>query len=695
MQRVRPKKLAQYLENRLTEERDRLPLWLPVGVATGIALWFLLADFWLWAGLIAFTLGAGLLLWRFAEGRRLPVALAIFAISVAVGCAAIWLRTERVAAPVLERPVVERFYARIVEREDMSARMRARLVLDTEGRQGLPPRVRVNVPSEKASDALQPGAIILLRARLMPPAGAALPGAYDFARRAWYDGLGATGSVLGDVMVVTPASRPTWLADIRSRLSRHVQASMDGGAGAIGATLASGDRGAISKDDAEAMRRSGLAHLLSISGLHVTAIVALVYLLTLKSLALSPWLALRWRLPLVAAATAAVAAVGYTLLTGAQVPTIRACVAALLVLAGLALGREAITLRMVAAGALFVLLLWPETLFGPSFQLSFAAVIAIIALHEHPKVGALLSRREESWARKAGRFALGLFLTGLAVEIALMPIALFHFHKAGLYGALANIVAIPLTTFAIMPLLLLALLFDIVGAGGPVWLLAEAMLQALLGLAHRVSELPGAVTMLPSITFATFGLTVLGGLWLCLWSARWRWWGLVPMTVGAVLIVATPSPDILVLRDGRHAAIRDGQGRLAVLRNRTGDFAMSTLLENAGSDIEPGRWEDWPGARCSADACVATINAGERDWTLLATRSSYWIDALALSAACRRADIVISDRTLPNSCRPRWLKADRRFLRRNGGVAIYLDGQRIRTVRDTTGPHRWTGFRKD
>ena len=206
------------------------------------------------------------------------------------------------------------------------------------------------------------------------------------------------------------------------------------------------------------MRRSGLAHLLSVSGLHLTAVVGAVMLLTLRLLALSPALALRFRLILVAAAAGALAGIAYTLLTGAEVPTVRSCIAALLVLLGIALGREALTLRLVAVGALVVLLLWPESLPGASFQMSFAAIIAIVALHESPRVQAWVSRRDEVWPLRLGRFLFGLILTGLAVELALMPIALFHFHKAGLYGALANVVAIPLTTFVIMPLEALALL---------------------------------------------------------------------------------------------------------------------------------------------------------------------------------------------------------------------------------------------
>ena len=238
--------------------------------------------------------------------------------------------------------------------------------------------------------------------------------------------------------------------------------------------MATGDTGGIEEPDQEAMRRSGLAHLLSVSGLHITAVVGLTMILASRLLALNMRLALTGRVPLVSAATAAAAALGYTWLTGSEVPTIRSCIAALLVLAAMAMGREALTLRLVATGALVVLLLWPESLASPSFQLSFAAVTAIIALAEHPAVRRWFAPREEGWAGRTLRGAGSLLLTGLIVEIVLMPIAVYHFHKAGVYGALANIIAIPLTTFVVMPLEALALLFDAIGLGAPFWWLGGA-----------------------------------------------------------------------------------------------------------------------------------------------------------------------------------------------------------------------------
>ena len=668
-----PARLSQLLERLFDRERDQLPLWLPVGVGLGTAAWFALPDARAWTAFLLLAAALALAPHGLAPGTRWGRAASIFCLAAILGCANIWWKAERVAEPVLSHARPAEFDSKIEGFQRLPARGLVRLVVRPLGDPTLPRRLRVNVDAARAPETLQAGATVRLRGYLMPPAPAAVPGAYDFARAAWFQGIGGTGRVTV-VRLVAPAAEQGWqtrLAAARQSLADHIRGRLPGGAGGIAAALATGDQGGIPEEDAEAMRRSGLAHLLSVSGLHLTAVVGAVMLLTLKLLALSPMLALRFRLVLVAAGAAALAGVAYTLLTGAEVPTVRSCIAALLVLLGIALGRDALTLRLVAVGALIVLLLWPESLPGASFQMSFAAITAIVALHEHPRIRALLARREELWPMKLGRFLLGLVLTGLAVEAALIPIALWHFHQAGLYGALANIVAIPLTTFVIMPLEALALLFDLGGLGAPFWWLAGAALDLLLSLAHATAAAPGAVARLPTLPVAAFALMVGGGLWLALWRTRWRRWGLVPAAAGAAGALLTPTPDLIVTGDGRHLALRTQSGELALLRGRAGDYVRDLLTQSAGLEGESGELEALRTAECSADFCVADV----RGWRLLASRSDRLVPVEALREACSEADIVVSDRRLPAACRPRWLKADREFLAKSGGLAITLGAE--------------------
>ena len=682
------------VERWLEAERDQLPLWLPVALGGGVTAWFVLPDprSWMVALLLFLAAGAGAL----ALGRhgRLLRALGIGALAAALGLALIWWRAESVAAPVLGKPTIATFTATVERAEPLAARGLVRLTLAprpgaSDGRSGtvaLPPRLRTNLEEADAPVGLTAGAVVRLRARLTPPPTAAVPGAYDYARQAWFDGIGATGRGFAPVAVLA-AGRGE--GGLRVALSRHITARLPGSEGGIAAALATGDVGAIGEADSDAMRRAGLAHLLSVSGLHITAAVAATMLVALKLLALSPWLALRVRLPMIAALAGAMAAIGYTALTGWQVPTIRSCVAALLVLAALAMGREAVTLRLVATGAVIVLLFRPEALAGPSFQLSFAAITAIVALHEQPRVAAWFGPHEEGRWRRWGRGLVSLLVTGLVVELALMPIAAWHFHRAGVYGALANIVAIPLTTFVVMPLEALALVLDLGGLGGPVWWLAGQALAGLLWLAHVVAAAPGAVAALPAMPMEAFALMAVGGLWIVLWRTRWRRLGVMPLAVGASWALATPGPDLLVTGDARHLAVRLSDGRLALLRERAGDYTRSMLAESGGVDGELPLLEEQAAARCSRDLCVAELEGGGRRWRVLATRSAYPVPAGELIAACRAADIVVSERWLPRGCVPRWLKLDRSAVARTGGVAITFAGGRVQTVQKVGDRHPW------
>lgn len=686
------------IERWLEAERDQLPLWLPVALGGGIVAWCALPDPHAWEAAMLALAAAALAALAVARHGRAGRALAIGATLAALGIALIWWRAERVAQPVLARPAIGAFTARVDAIDPLAARGLVRLTLHplpdaaTPAKTPLPPVLRVNLQQADVPAGLSLGATIRLGARLMPPPPPDVPGAYDFARIAWFTGLGATGRGYAPVTIVAPGGGGE--GGLRAALSHHIQANLPGSAGGIADALATGNEGAITQADSDAMRRAGLAHLLSVSGLHITAVVGGVMLVTLRLLALWPWLALRVRLPLVAAGAGAAAAIGYTLLTGSQVPTIRSCVAALLVLAAMTIGREAVTLRLVATGAMVVLLVAPEAVIGPSFQLSFAAVTAIIALHEHPGIRGGFAPREEGWGRRLLRGTASLLFTGLIVELALFPIALFHFHKAGLYGALANIVAIPLTTFAVMPFEALALLFDLVGLGAPFWWLAGRALAALLWIAHVTADAPGSLAMLPAMPGGAYALIAAGGLWIALWRTRWRRLGAVPLAAGIVWALLTPAPDLLVTGDGRHLAVRMGDGKLALLRDRTGQYTQDMMAENAGFDGIPYALEDQPEAQCSMDLCRVTRHAGGRDWHILATRSAYSVDFAALIAACRAADIVISDRRLPRGCTPTWLKLDAPVLARTGGLAITLAGAHVTTVNDPTDRHPWVAARQ-
>jgi competence protein ComEC len=671
---------------------DRAP-WLAVAFAGGIAAWFDLANARQWLALVALCLGMGLIgAAAMRRDGRLPflrLALILLPGAVALGCLTVWAKSEMVGAPAIARPLVAELAGEVLAREDQPAQDRVRLLLATrEPQTGRPIAVRVNVPTKAARADIVEGATIRLRTRLMPPSPPMLPGGYDFARSAWFAGISATGSVLGEPTIVTPSTQRPGLAVLQRRLSEHVHARLSGSPGGIASAFASGDRGGITKADEDAMRDAGLTHLLSVSGLHVSAVIAVIYFVAIRLLALWPWLALRVRLPILAAGAAAAAGIGYTLLTGAEVPTVRSCIGALLVLLALALGREPLSLRMLAVAAICVMLLWPEAVVGPSFQMSFGAVIAIVAVHGSDPVRRFLAGRDEAWWMNGLRHLTMLLVTGFVIELALLPIGLFHFHKTGIYGAFANVIAIPLTTFVTMPLIGLALMLDLVGIGAPAWWLCGKSL--LLALAHWTAERPGAVTRLPAMGGGAFVLFLAGSLWLALWRGRVRLLGLIPAVVAGMTLLLLRPPDLLISGDGHHVGIvEDGGNRLLMLRDSRDSFASDTLTELAGMSGEVTAIAEWPGARCSPEFCAVELARGGRNWRLLIGRSKDPVAERELAAACDLSDIVIADRWLPSSCRPKWIKADRNLLDRSGGLAIDLAHGRVATVAEDQGAHGW------
>lgn len=674
----------------LDAERAHLPLWLPVALAAGILIWFALP--WAWWRLAAAAVAAAFTLGLALAGVR-PLALG--AACVLAGMGITQLRVALNDHPVLAGRQFTTIVGRVESAEPLAFGAQRLLIVPAAGRplpggvERLRLRLRADQPPVRA------GSRISVRALLSPPAGMAVPGGYDLARRAWFDGLGASGVAIGPVAVLAaPESGPAqWLAALREGLQAVITNRLPGEAGAVAAAFVTGWQGAISPATAQAMRDAGLAHLLSISGLHIAVVVGGVALATRRLLGLWPWLVLRAQVPTLALAAGALAGLAYTLLAGAQVPTVRAVIAACIVVLGMMLGRQALSLRLLAAAAFAILLVRPEALLGASFQMSFAAVIGIVALYES-RLGRWLTavREDEPWWQWLLRSAASLLASGLVAEFALAGIGLYHFGRSGLYGIAANLVAIPWASFVVMPALMLAMLAEALGLGW-LWPLAGWAMQGLIAIADITAALPGAVVTSAAIPGPVYALGAAGGLWLALWRSRARWWGLAPLAAALLLARAAPVPDLLVSSEGRHVALRLPDGRLAHSRERLGDFMADNMAEIVGADPDALVWLGrLPNARCSIEACVADVARAGRHWRLLAITGRSLIPRAEFAPACAAAHIIVADRRLPPWCRPRWLKLDATALARTGATAIWLEAGQVETVADSAGDRPWSAF---
>jgi competence protein ComEC len=629
-------RLAAGLDALRAAEQEQLPLWLPVLMGAGITLWFALpwAPWRLAAAMVLAALAGGALL----MGARLA---GVAALVLLAGMGAVELRVAGNGHAVL----AERQFTVLVGRVT----------------------------------SVEPRAFGAQRLVLAPDAG-----------------IGASAVPLGRVMVLALpqeggvlADARLWLERARTTLARRIMARLPGETGALAAAFVTGQQGAIPPVTAQAMRDAGLAHLLSISGLHIAVVVGGTALLARLVLAAWPWLALRVPVPTVALGLGALAGLAYCLLAGAQVPTVRAVVAATIVVIGLMLGRQALSLRLLGAGAMAIMAVRPEALLGASFQMSFAAVAAIIALG-NSRLGRWISTRgeDEPLLRRLVRAVVGLIATGLVAELALAGIGLHHFGQAGLYGVIANLLAIPLTSFLVMPALGLALLGETLGTG-IMWPLAGGAMGLLVAIADTTAAMPGATLRVMALPAPAYALGAAGGVWLVLWATWLRWAGLVPLAGAALWAHAAVPPDLLISADGRQLAVLTDDGTLAYARQRVGAYLHDNWTEATGARGD-ARWlGDVPAARCSPDLCIADLARGGRRWRVMATTSRMLLPRADFARACAGVDIIVSDRRLPAWCAPRWLKLDAASLATTGAVAIHLASRRIVTAADAAGDRAW------
>ena len=580
--------LGGRLAAQLEAERDRWALWIPVGFASGVGFYFALdrePPTWLGAACLGLAALAGLLVRRRPGLMFAALALAV----VAAGFAGAQLRSALVAAPVLEKrlgPVGVSGQVVKVERRTRGWRLTLRQpriqALDPAR---TPEKIRVTVFADIGQ--IRPGDWVRLRAVLRPPPEPVAPGAFDFARQAYFKGLGGVGYAFGGVTplapegiagrspgaaeTVWPGLSRLWWTHLRQAIAERVLAVLPGPPGAVAAALMTGERGAIPEATLQAMRDSGLAHLLAISGLHVGLVAGLLFFAIRALLALVPALALNYPIKKWAAVGAGLGAFAYLQLTGATVPTQRAFLMIGLVLLGVVLERRALSFRLIAWAAAVVLAIAPESLLSPSFQLSFAAVAALIAVYE-----VVRDRRHRVFVGRGPLARAGLYLSGVALTsaiagLATAPFAVYHFNRIAWYGIAANMVAVPLTALWIMPWAIAAFALMPFGAEALALVPMGWGIEAMLAVAGRVAAWPGAVGLIPAMP--TLGLVsiALGGAWLCLWRRPWRLLGLGVVLAGVLTVPLNPPPDVLASGDGKLVAVRGAEGELLVSRKEAVD----------------------------------------------------------------------------------------------------------------------------
>lgn len=692
----------------LASEQQRWFLWLPVAFGLGLIIYFRLpAEPSLFAA--SAPLVAGIALLWFCRRGILSVLLIYALVAAAAGLATAKFRTELLRAPVLNKQMhgaIVRGWIEYVEpRADGGQRLTIQVV-DLASMPAARRPVRVRVTTRQADKSLRPGDAIALRATLGPPGIPVLPGGYDFARYAWFKQLGAIGYTRAPAQRIASLGTPPLslraaaaIQKIRQTIGRRVDAVLPGETGAIAKALITGERGGISNATNDVFRDSGLFHILSISGLHMAIMAGAIFFLIRLVLATSPTIALRQPIKKWAALAAALGALAYLTISGGTFATVRSYVMISIMFLAVLLDRPALALRNVALAALVILFLFPESILDVGFQMSFAAVVALVAAYEALRDRRLRLRAMGRGGSHEGGYLAnvtlllgGIILTTLIASAAVAPFTAYHFHKSQQYAVLANLIAVPICNMIVMPAALATFIAMPFGLeAGPLWVMGKGV-EGMIWCARTVAALPGAVGLLPQIPSLAFSLMVAGGLWLSLWRLRWRLLGLIPILAGLLQAPWQAPPDLLVGDNARLVAIRTG-GRLSALPLRSSRYQLSRWLAADGDNRDAKLAMTGAGFRCDNIGCSARVKG-----RLIAVP----LHISALRYDCRKADIVVTTLSLPNGCRDyarsnaavssTALNAgdvvviDRRAVRRKGAHALRITNGQINL--DVVAAHR-------
>ncbi len=659
--------------------------------ACGIAFYFVLPrEPWWPASLALASALVGATIWRRRIGHaaRGWVICAALACGVAVGATA----TARVAAPRLDHERTVAVEGRVVD-VDATAKGGTRLgvsVIRMEGK-GLTPETTPTMIA--ATLTLKGGFVptvgdgVRFKARLKPPEGPVLPGGYDFARRAWFEGRGASGYLLGraEPLDLGPPDLTTRLLApigvLRHAIAERVRATLPGATGAIGAALMVGEQRAIPESANEPLRASGLTHIVSISGLHLSLVAGGVITIMRLVFVLFPGFALRRPVKKWAAAAAIVVATIYLLLSGNQVAALRSHLMLTIALIAVMVDRPAISMHTIAVSAVLVLLFDPSNVLEPSFLMSYLAVIALVASYD---LWRLHQARRPPPTKESGpiahglgsalRHVEGLAFSSLIAGLATAPVIAGIFYRGAPYSILANMIVLPVTGLVVMPAAVVSALLMPFGLDAlPLWVMGLGI-DFMVAVGRWVAGFPGGAGMLGLPHPAMMPLGVASVLWLSLWRSRIRLFGVVPGLAALALMMLGPHPDVFVGRHATPVAVRGFDGRLDILAGPQERFDTAIWLAADADPRAPDPRALGRGWQCDELGCshrLPGVSPDPDDDVVIAVVR----DPRGFEEDCRRAAVVISALAAPPGCAERTTVIDRLALARTGATTLDFLGE--------------------
>jgi competence protein ComEC len=665
----------------LERERERLPLWLPVFMGVGVLSYYdLRFEPPFWVGPAAVVVGfVALLVVRPARVWLAPV------VAVALGFASGQVATAR--APPIEtglpyRATVVSGVVAAVERLPEGRR----ITIDHVSLGGAAPlRRTVRVRLRKGDDSpLGAGDSVRVRALVRAPSMPSYPGGWDLQRDDFYSGLGASGFALGTVervSVATPSVAGRVVQGLREAIAERVLAVIPGAAGAVAVTLLTGTSMAIPEADHAAFRDSGLAHLLAVAGLHIGIVMGFFLFLSRFAFRCSEHASLFWPTKKLSAVCALLAGAGYMVLTGMHVPIVRSFLMADLFTVAVLADRRPISIRGLALAGVVLMLVAPQEVPNVSFQMSFSAVLALIAGYEALRPWLRRLHGRGFW-RRVGSHCVALALTSALAGSASAPYGAYHFGHVQVYFVLANMIAVPLTAMWVMPAGLVALMLMPLHLEALALVPMEWGLDLVLLVARGTSALPAATVIVPHMPAWGLAVFSLGLAWLGLWRGPRRLAGVVAMAVGIVSPVFYRPPDILVSADARIVAVRTPAGAF-VQPAAEGALKSAQFVADAWAQywgvgslrLMPDLGDEGDSVHCDEVFCRVRPYADRK--------AALVVRAEVSRADCTGVGVIVSLEPARHLCPRPWpALVDRFTVWKFGSAAVWIDGDRVRVLTD-------------
>lgn len=533
-------------------------------------------------------------------------------------------------------------------------------------REPLPRIARLTVLNSTTDLDFSIGDRIRLFTRLTPVPKPVLPHSYDSQIQSYFKGIGAFGLVFGEVNLVQAAPTRTFkakLATLRTVITASIHQALPGDSGAVATAMLVGDQSGISSDIRKKMQVSGLAHILAISGLHMSLVAGGVYVVLRALFATSHALTLRLNTRMLAALLAIPTAFAYLAISGAGIATLRSTIMATIVFIAILAGRRALTMRNVAIAAILVLILYPQSILSAGFQLSFAAVIGLVGVYEmyRQKTNQENGRGDSPTRKRPAkiiRYSFGLLLSSLTAGLATSIFAAYHFNQLSPLGIFANLLGMPLVAFLIMPAGIAAFLTMPFGFADLPLKLMGWSIDRLLDIATFFAAKTAQFAYIAPLDQTIFLITTLALVWFAFFQSRLRWLAPIIAFAAIPILGKAPMPDLIISDRGTSAAIMGDNG-LQMIASRRKSFPLNRWSETYNTDLNKAPTL----GKCDQQACVYTAPQG---YTVAVVKKR-----AAFSEECRTADIIISKLEAPKGCIAKTHLADGPFLTESGTTLAY------------------------